>query len=852
MRTPRIAILVLFFAASLFLFCRSISSLARSSSASSSSPVIAAPVAVPRSRFTSFFSFTAPFSIFQPNAAISLTDDNSTSFVARPAAFGPNLPNKGLSGQLWIGSGFADDNLQEGEGEGELGCSDIPGWDDGKANAVLKTATKGMSKSSNKAAAAAGKPGHHKRDKTDKDAVPDAVGVPVTRLRSKIRPADDGTDDYLHQGLARKPQPNHDSALSTESTHADIQSIQEAAEIAGKIVLLSRGGCGFLEKVKWAQRRGAMALIVGDNTKGGPLIQMFARGDTSNVSIPSVFTTRTTAHLLSSLTQPGSFIEDTLDEHGRPALKVLQSDAGSRKNRKNKPKAAATTPMPTPKATATPKAKTAAKGKPAKAEHKAAKPRTSLFRWLFSWGRSSRSGDSIQPPSSGRHNWVLVDDWSEEKDRVIRDGLGKAAKRGKGKVPDARKSEDTFQIGVQDWRDPDLVDAPSSKDKTEGAAKEQQVGKPGSTAKSGKDVTGPKGGSITPGSGEYNPDLPPVETEGSTSGKETTAHGGIMSKIFGEDDGADFSKEDKPKDPPRPEEPIPDDGDNDNGNEPIGHDGLWVTITPSSSSSPFFDTLLVLVISPLITLSVVYALLILRARIRRRRWRAPKSVVERLPVRTYHTVAASPVPSPRIPSPTSPTPTTPLLQQTPSRPRPRSRTTTGIPESESLLSVNSALQMPRSPLRTEHEKANGSYSSEWKKYMGRQVECVVCLEEYVDGVSRVMSLPCGHEFHAECITPWLTTRRRTCPICKGDVVRSLARGSPSSPRYEPYHDDSDDEVEAEASGSRDRDEDVEQGGILSPAPRGRQTRSDGWLGMLSGSFGASSRASRSSQDDRNR
>jgi hypothetical protein len=52
---------------------------------------------------------------------------------------------------------------------------------------------------------------------------------------------------------------------------------------------------------------------------------------------------------------------------------------------------------------------------------------------------------------------------------------------------------------------------------------------------------------------------------------------------------------------------------------------------------------------------------------------------------------------------------------------------------------------------------------------------VVCLEEYVDGESRVMSLPCGHEFHAECITPWLVTRRRTCPICKGDVVRSMNR-----------------------------------------------------------------------------
>ena len=116
--------------------------------------------------------------------------------------------------------------------------------------------------------------------------------------------------------------------------------------------------------------------------------------------------------------------------------------------------------------------------------------------------------------------------------------------------------------------------------------------------------------------------------------------------------------------------------------------------------------------------------------------------------------------------------------------------------------------------------------------------------------SMIFRLRCHHRANSTSSTPWLTTRRRTCPICKGDVVRSLARGSPSSPRYEPYHDDSDDEAE-EGSSSRDRDGDVEQG-ILSPAPRRRQNRSDGWLGALSSSFGGSSRSSQSSHEDRTR
>lgn len=46
--------------------------------------------------------------------------------------------------------------------------------------------------------------------------------------------------------------------------------------------------------------------------------------------------------------------------------------------------------------------------------------------------------------------------------------------------------------------------------------------------------------------------------------------------------------------------------------------------------------------------------------------------------------------------------------------------------------------------------------------------CAICIEEFAHG-DKLRQLPCQHEFHTECIIPWLTERHSCCPLCKSNV-----------------------------------------------------------------------------------
>lgn len=47
----------------------------------------------------------------------------------------------------------------------------------------------------------------------------------------------------------------------------------------------------------------------------------------------------------------------------------------------------------------------------------------------------------------------------------------------------------------------------------------------------------------------------------------------------------------------------------------------------------------------------------------------------------------------------------------------------------------------------------------------KNITCAICLDDFEVGIT-VRQLPCNHQFHIDCVDPWLMKHNRFCPVCK--------------------------------------------------------------------------------------
>lgn len=73
----------------------------------------------------------------------------------------------------------------------------------------------------------------------------------------------------------------------------------------------------------------------------------------------------------------------------------------------------------------------------------------------------------------------------------------------------------------------------------------------------------------------------------------------------------------------------------------------------------------------------------------------------------------------------------------------------------------------------EEVAMNNTDSSEFvKAAYDSCISCSICICEFEEGEELRLLPTCGHIFHTECILPWLTEKKNSCPLCQREVLIS--------------------------------------------------------------------------------
>lgn len=148
-----------------------------------------------------------------------------------------------------------------------------------------------------------------------------------------LAPAAVAGDYASAEGVFTPPLKTH-GPVSAQVVQTDpplaCETLKNTAALQGKIALIDRGTCFFVDKIRRAQAAGAIGVIVVNNVDGPP-IEMGGQGDTSDIDIPGVMISQLDGSILKG--QLANGLTATLDAFaavGRPELADQISDSSSR------------------------------------------------------------------------------------------------------------------------------------------------------------------------------------------------------------------------------------------------------------------------------------------------------------------------------------------------------------------------------------------------------------------------------------------------------------------------------------------------------------------------------------------